>query len=56
MGFGVNDTDDKGRRRSSDPPPAMRVQREARLAKALRDNLRRRKGAASDKPDRTSED
>ena len=60
MGSGVNDADDKGAPRSSDPPPAARAQREARLAKALRDNLRRRKGAgqavSQDGPDRPSED
>ena len=56
MALVVNDADDKERPRSSDPPPATRAQREARLAKALRDNLRRRKGVARDKPDRPSED
>ncbi len=60
MGSGVNDADEKGRPRSSGPPAAVRAQREARLAKALRDNLRRRKGAGQDVgqdgPDRPSED
>ncbi len=46
----VDDPDDKPRPARAETPVQARAQREARLAKALRDNLRRRKSPGRDEP------
>ena len=56
----VNDADDKPPPKPlnlpANPPRMSRAEREARLAKALRDNLRRRKGPGRDPQGHPSDD